>query len=118
MAGSAASTAGFSSWRSSVLILIPSLVLGLLLGSIGFLFAWQSEPDQPAFGLVIALAILGICVWANGVGALVPLLASRLALDPALVSPVDAAIKTMAVVEACYESSAGGSTPIPQRGRE
>jgi predicted dehydrogenase len=38
--------------------------------------------------------------------------------DPALVSPVDDAIKTMAVVEGCYESSARGSMPIPRRGRE
>jgi predicted dehydrogenase len=34
--------------------------------------------------------------------------------DAALVSPVDDAIKTMALVEACYASSANGSTPIPQ----
>src|SRR5206468_1137276 len=33
--------------------------------------------------------------------------------DPALVSPVDDAIRTMAVVEACYQSSAGGATPVP-----
>jgi hypothetical protein len=33
--------------------------------------------------------------------------------DRALVSPVDDAILTMALVEACYQSSAGGSTPIP-----
>jgi predicted dehydrogenase len=33
--------------------------------------------------------------------------------DRALVSPVDDAIKTMAVVEACYTSSAAGSTPVP-----
>ena len=33
--------------------------------------------------------------------------------DTALVSPVDDAIKTMALVEACYQSSAGGGTPIP-----
>ena len=33
--------------------------------------------------------------------------------DSALVSPVDDAIKTMALVEACYTSSAGGATPIP-----
>jgi predicted dehydrogenase len=33
--------------------------------------------------------------------------------DTALVSPVADAIKTMAVVEACYASSAGGSTPVP-----
>jgi predicted dehydrogenase len=33
--------------------------------------------------------------------------------DRALVSPVDDAIRTMAVVEACYTSSAAGGTPIP-----
>jgi len=37
--------------------------------------------------------------------------------DPALVSPVEDAIRTMAVVEACYESSAHDATPIPQAGR-
>jgi predicted dehydrogenase len=33
--------------------------------------------------------------------------------DKALVSPVEDAIKTMALVEACYQSSAAGGTPIP-----
>lgn len=33
--------------------------------------------------------------------------------DTALVSPVDDAIKTMALVEACYQSSASAATPIP-----
>jgi len=32
--------------------------------------------------------------------------------DAALVSPVDDAIKTMALVEACYQSSAAGGTPV------
>jgi predicted dehydrogenase len=34
--------------------------------------------------------------------------------DAALVSPVDDGIKTMALVEACYQSSAAGGTPIPK----
>jgi predicted dehydrogenase len=34
--------------------------------------------------------------------------------DAALVSPVDDAIKTMALVEACYRSSDAGGTPIPE----
>jgi predicted dehydrogenase len=34
--------------------------------------------------------------------------------DAALVSPVEDAIETMAVVEACYLSSAAGGTPIPK----
>ena len=34
--------------------------------------------------------------------------------DSALVSPVDDAIKTMALVEACYRSSDAGGTPVPE----
>src|SRR4029078_2141856 len=34
--------------------------------------------------------------------------------DAALVSPVEDTIKTMAVVEACYSSSARGGTPVPE----
>jgi predicted dehydrogenase len=33
--------------------------------------------------------------------------------DAALISPVDDALKTMALVEACYLSSASGGTPVP-----
>jgi hypothetical protein len=33
--------------------------------------------------------------------------------DRSLVSGVDDAIRTMALVEACYLSSAGGGTPLP-----
>jgi predicted dehydrogenase len=36
--------------------------------------------------------------------------------DSALVSPVADAIKTMALVEACYQSSERGGTPIPAAG--
>jgi predicted dehydrogenase len=34
--------------------------------------------------------------------------------DDALVSPVEDAVKTMALVEACYQSSATGGTPVPR----
>jgi predicted dehydrogenase len=37
--------------------------------------------------------------------------------DAALVSPVEDALRTMAVVEACYESSAHGATPVPSARR-
>ena len=33
--------------------------------------------------------------------------------DTTLVGAVDDAVRTMALVEACYESSARGGTPIP-----
>jgi magnesium transporter len=65
---------------------LTGLLLGALLGTLGFGFVWLLLGHSPAFGAVIALAIVGICVWANGVGALVPLLARRFNIDPALVS--------------------------------
>ena len=37
--------------------------------------------------------------------------------DTTLVGAVDDAIKTMALVEACYESSARGGTPVPPGSR-
>jgi magnesium transporter len=66
--------------------MLTGLILGLWLGTIGFLFTWLMLGESKTFGLVIALAILGICVWANGIGSLVPLLARRIGVDPALVS--------------------------------
>ncbi len=54
--------------------------------ALGFVFVWLLLGHSPTFGAVIGLAIVGICVWANGVGALVPLLARRFNIDPALVS--------------------------------
>ncbi len=33
--------------------------------------------------------------------------------DPTLLSPVDDTVKTMALVDACYASSAAGATPVP-----
>jgi magnesium transporter len=65
---------------------LTGLLLGGLLGSLGFLFVWLVLGHSAMFGVVIALSIVGICVWANGVGALVPLLANRFDIDPALVS--------------------------------
>lgn len=77
---------GRDTLRVLVRELTTGLLLGALLGLLGFLFTWGLLRHPPEFGVVIGLALLGICVWANGVGALVPLLARKLGIDPALVS--------------------------------
>ena len=64
---------------------LTGLLLGLVLGSFGFLYTWYLHGSAP-FAAVIGLAILFICVWANSVGAVVPLIAKRFGIDPALVS--------------------------------
>ena len=111
---------------------LTGLLLGALLGALGFVFIWLLLGHSPAFGAVIGLAILGICVWANGVGALVPLLARRFNIDPALVSAplistlVDATglciFYTVAIVLLIKLASALSSRirvdpPDPRRGR-
>ena len=62
------------------------LLLGLSSGArvLLRLHYWRGQPWRIA--AVIGLAILGICIWANAIGALVPLLAKRFGIDPALVS--------------------------------
>jgi magnesium transporter len=65
---------------------LTGLLLGFLLGVLGFFFTWRVLGEPPAFSLVMGLAILGICLWSNCVGAFVPLVAKRLGIDPAVVS--------------------------------
>src|SRR5262245_10189375 len=64
---------------------LTGVLMGFILGGIGFGYTWMLHRNV-AFAAVIALAILFICMWANSVGALVPLLARRFGIDPAVVS--------------------------------
>ena len=65
--------------------LASGLVLGLLLAVVAFAFALLMG-NPPNLALVVALAVIAVCTWANTIGALVPLVAQRVGLDPALVS--------------------------------
>ena len=64
---------------------LTGALLGALLGVLGFGYCLLLG-HPTAFSAVIGLAVLGICLWANSVGALVPLLARKLGIDPAIVS--------------------------------
>jgi len=61
------------------------LVLGMAMGAVGYAraLAWGTEP---AVASAVAAALLLIVLWANVIGSLLPLLASRLHIDPAIVS--------------------------------
>lgn len=70
-------------------VLLRELGSGILLGLLLSLVAAGMAligGNAPALALVVALSVLAICVWANIIGALVPMLARRFRLDPALVS--------------------------------
>jgi magnesium transporter len=64
---------------------LTGTLLGALLGVLGFLYCIVLG-HPVGFAAVIGLAVLGICMWANSVGALVPIAAKRLGIDPAVVS--------------------------------
>jgi magnesium transporter len=61
------------------------LALGLAMAVVAYLRAitWVSAPE---LALTVSASILGIVLWANGIGALLPLLAARLRIDPTIVS--------------------------------
>jgi len=61
------------------------LVLGAMVAGAGFLRAltWGSSP---ALALTVALSIVILITWANTIGALLPMAAHRLGIDPAVMS--------------------------------
>ncbi|MCG8348667.1 MAG: magnesium transporter [Chloroflexales bacterium] len=70
-------------------VLLRELGSGVLLGLLLSLAAAGMAllgGNSPELAIVVALSVLAICVWANIMGALVPMLARRFGLDPALVS--------------------------------
>ena len=61
------------------------LIIGLALGTLGFLRAMLFDSD-PGVPLVLALTLLFVVIWANTVATLVPLITERMRIDPAVVS--------------------------------
>jgi magnesium transporter len=72
-------------WRVLLREMLGGALLGAVLGVIGFARAmtWGSGLS---LSLVVGITLLLICTWANTIGSLIPLLAQRFKVDPALVS--------------------------------
>jgi magnesium transporter len=67
------------------------LLLGAILGVIGFARVYFVPPDDPVapaalIAAVVATSLLGIVLWGSLVGAMLPFLLSRLGFDPASAS--------------------------------
>jgi magnesium transporter len=72
-------------WRVVAREFTSGLILGFLLGTVAFGLALLLG-NAVDLGLVVGLAIVAICTWANTMGAVVPIVAQKIGLDPALVS--------------------------------
>lgn len=66
--------------------IITGLGVGIALGLIGLVMALFWEADAPLVGITFTLTLLAVVVWANVVGALIPIIADLLGIDPAVVS--------------------------------
>jgi magnesium transporter len=77
-------------WRVMKREIASGLMLGALLGSIGFLrialwsaFSPMYGPHWPLIGLTVGFSLLGIVLWGTLSGSMLPLLLQRLGFDPA-----------------------------------
>ena len=61
------------------------LLLGAGMGIAAFFRAVSWEPNN-MLGVTVACAIVGIVLWATSVAAITPLIATKLGIDPTLVS--------------------------------
>lgn len=61
------------------------LILGLLMAAVAFARALTWRVTTP-LAIAVSTSIFAIVIWANGVGAILPLLAARAGIDPAIVS--------------------------------
>jgi magnesium transporter len=67
-------------WRESRV----GLLLGIGLGLVGLVAGWLVASWQ--VGATVAIAILVVCMWAATVGAVMPLAAKAMKIDPAVIS--------------------------------
>jgi magnesium transporter len=77
-------------WRVMRREIISGLMLGLVLGSIGFLriFAWTLfsdlyGPHWALIGVTVGVALVGVVLWGSLAGSMLPLLLKKLGADPA-----------------------------------
>ena len=79
-------------WRVLLKEIASGLVLGAILGAIGFVRVWLFPgPDTPIsqaalIAFTVAASLVGIVLWGSLVGAMLPFLLSRLGFDPASAS--------------------------------
>jgi magnesium transporter len=64
--------------------MLTGLGLGLVMGTLMFTRGWITDGRQ--FGITVGLTVLVLILWAAIVGSMLPLLLSKLRVDPAVVS--------------------------------
>ncbi len=72
-------------WAVMARELVVGLGLGAVMAGIGFLRAWRVGGSS-AIGIIVSLAVLAIVVFSTVLGAILPIVATALRVDPAVMS--------------------------------
>jgi magnesium transporter len=73
-------------WRVVRRELVSGVILGLMLGAVALLRVILSDGVSSAMPLVVAVAVVTVCAWSNVIASVIPLLAKRFKIDPAMIS--------------------------------
>jgi magnesium transporter len=74
-----------NAWRVALREAMTGMLVGLMIGTVALGQAWWVTGTF-TLALTIAVTIFAICVWSTTVGAIIPITAHRLGIDPAVLS--------------------------------
>jgi magnesium transporter len=66
--------------------LVSGVILGVMLGVVAFARVLLQEGSGDSLPLVIAVSVLAVSAWSNVIASVIPMLARRFKIDPALIS--------------------------------
>jgi magnesium transporter len=72
-------------WRVVLREATTGMVVGLLVGSVAFGYVWIWKGSLE-LALTVAVTMFAICLWATTAGSIVPIIAHRFGVDPAVLS--------------------------------
>jgi magnesium transporter len=72
-------------WRVLTREMSTGVIMGILIGGVAFGRALLWGTTMP-LAFTVAITVLAICTWSTTVGALIPLMAERFGVDPAVLS--------------------------------
>ncbi len=77
-------------WKDTLKVVVRELGIGMLVGTIlgiiGYFFVYLTWGVSHEISLVVALTLPVICTWANVVAGVVPIVADRVGIDPTVIS--------------------------------
>lgn len=74
-------------WRALRREIAVGLLMGLILGAVGLLYAFlRADQNTAEVAIVVALTLPAVVVWSNIAATVIPLMAERLHIDPTVVS--------------------------------